>query len=210
MSVQIVLHKGYQGICYENSMVGILLAIFKKKFCEIDVLYVHGEWKLCHDFDTLTLYHTKLSSLLETLKQYKSRIQKPIIVDVKWDFIKNRHDNLDNAIQKLKALFAGFEEVPMWFQAPNPQVLEQFQMHHFLLQPKWRLGMIVQDMEQFRKYRGHLSYVMISMSDFTGKDIGSMSLFCPVFGYTCNNMKELSNYTHLFPHLKGIVCDVYV
>ena len=209
MSVQIVLHKGFQGICYENSLVGVLLAIFKKKFCEIDLLYVDGEWKMCHDFDCLNVYNTKLSTLLEILKQYQDRVRKPIIFDLKWDFIKNQQDILSHAMNKLKTLFVGMEEMPFWFQAPNIQVLEQLKDQHFY--GKWKLGMIIYDMEQFHKHKNTiLSYVMVSLPDFTQKDIRTMSFFCPVFGYTCKNMHELSKYAHLFKYLNGVVCDLYV
>lgn len=209
MSVQIVLHKGFQGFAYENSLVGVVLAIFKQKFCEVDLLYVDGQWKMCHDFGALTIYNTDVSLLLEILKKYKHLVRKPIIFDVKWDFIKNKCDILRDAIQKLKTLFVGMEEMPFWFQAPNPNILEQFKTHHFFTHT-WKVGMIIYDMKEFHIYKHDVSYVMISMSDFSLKEIQTMSSFRPVFGYTCKYIRQLSQYGHLFKYVKGIVCDVYI
>lgn len=208
MSVEIVVHRGFKNILYDNSMVGILAAIFRNKFCEFDILWMDGRWKVCHDFPSVSVYHSNLSDLLSLLKQYKHLVKHTIIIDIKWDFVWNRHDLLSTAILELKQELLGFEDFPFWIQTPHPSVLEAFVAH--CGRETWKLGMIVATMADFTTYCGFLHYAMIALSYFSMEEVISMSKQCLLFGYTCHNTKELSHYKHLFPYLKGIVCDVSV
>jgi glycerophosphoryl diester phosphodiesterase len=206
MSVEIVVHRGFKNILYDNSMVGILAAIFRNKFCELDILWMDGRWKICHDFPSLSIYHSTLSDLLSLLKEYRHLVKHTIIIDIKWDFVWNRHDVLSNAILQLKKDLLGFEDYPFWIQAPSPHVLKTFVAHCGT--ETWKLGMIVPNVSEFTIYRKFIHYAMIALSDFSMEEIIAMSKQCLLFGYTCHNTKELSHYKHLFPYLKGIVCDV--
>lgn len=208
MSVEIVVHRGFRNILYDNSMVGILAAIFRNKFCEFDIVWVGGRWKVCHDFPSLSIYHSSLSDLLSLLKEYKHLVQHTIIIDIKWNYVWNRHDLLSDAILQLKQELMGFEEYPFWLQAPDPRVLEILMAHCGM--NTWKLGMLVSTVADFTAHRKCLHYAMIALADFTMDEIIEMSKECLLFGYTCHNTKELSNYKHLFPYLKGIVCDVSV
>ena len=206
MSVEIVVHRGFKNILYDNSMVGILAAIFKNKFCEFDILWIDGRWKMCHDFPSVSIYHSHLSDLLSLLKQYRHLVKHTVIIDIKWDFVWNRHDVLSTALLQLKQELLGFEDYPFWVQAPHPRVLEALVAHCGT--ETWKLGMIVPTVADFTAYHKLIHYAMIAVSDFSMEEIISMSKQCLLFGYTCHNTKELSHYKHLFPYLKGIVCDV--
>ena len=207
MSVEIVVHRGMKNILYDNSMIGILAAIFRNKFCEFDILWVNGKWKICHDFTSVSIYHSRLSDLLSLFQQYQHLIRHHIIIDIKWDCVWNRNDSLTDAIQQLRQELVGFEEYPLWLQASHPRILEVLvtQCGNF-----WKLGMIVSNMHDFFLYRDFLHYAMVSLPDFSSDEIITISQNCLVFGFTCHNTKELSQYKHLFKYLKGIVCDVTI
>lgn len=206
MSVEILVHKGFKDILYDNSMVGILAAVLKNKPCEFDILFVENRWKLCHDFHILTKYNTDLSELLLLFEQSKTPIQQKIIIDIKWDFINNRHDNLSNAIGQLKEILFNYKSIPFWIQASNSKILESLLYHQF--DSVWKLGLIVYNKSDFDLYRKNIHYAMISLLDFTIEEIQQMHKECLLIGYTCHNTNELSKYKHLFKYLTGIVCDV--
>jgi glycerophosphoryl diester phosphodiesterase len=208
MSVQLVVHRGYKNILYDNSMVGILLAVFKKNYTEFDILYHHGKWMVCHDFNALTVYTSSLEDLLAVLREYRHRLQKTIILDVKWDFVWNHADKLPGAIQELRSLMVGLEDAPFWVQASNPLVLGALQDHD--MGSSWRLGMIVYSMDEFHTYKGQVHYVMVSLHGFPLDEIKQMSQERIVIGYTCHNITELSLYRKFFRYIKGVVCDVWV
>lgn len=203
-----IAHRGIKNIMYDNSLVGIMLAIFKGWCTEFDILYADGRWKVCHDFGSLTAYHNDLKDLLALFRQYKHYIKKTIIIDVKWDFIRNRDNNLHDAVGELCGVLNGFEDLPLWIQASNHRILNVFLDHH--MNTLWKLGMIVSSMDDFHLYKDVLHYIMVSLRDFPLGEIKDMSKECLVMGYTCQNMSEISNYKHLFRHINGIVCDVYV
>jgi len=208
MSVEIVVHRGFKNILYDNSMVSILSAIFRNKFCEFDIIWMDGRWKVCHDFPSLSIYHSGLSDLLSLLKQYRHLVQNTVIIDIKWDFVGNRHDVLSDAILQLKQELVGFEDYPFWLQAPHSCVLETLITQCGT--ETWKLGMIVSTVADFTAHHKLLHYAMIALVGFSMEEIMDMSKECLLFGYTCHNTKELSHYKHLFPYLKGIVCDVSV
>lgn len=205
MSVQVVIHRGFKNILYDNSIVGILLAIFKQQCCELDILFVDGQWKICHDFGVLSVFNINLSVLLKTLAQYRHRVKNNIIIDVKWDYINNRGDDMDYAIMILKSLLD--KDLPFWLQAANPHMLSVF-IRHGLDHP-WKLGMIVYDLHQFDQCKFFVHYVMIPMFDLSPQDIQTMSLEKMLYGYTCN-LSDISIYKHLLPYLQGIVCDISI
>lgn len=205
----LVIHKGFKNVMYENSLVGILAVIFKQKFCELDILFVKGQWKICHDFHALSIYHSSLSELVVLLKEYETKIQNNIILDVKWDFVGNQHDNLYDAIGLLKHDLASFEDNPhVWIQASSPKMLDVFLQHQ--LEYSWEIGLILQRIDDFYLYRDWLYYVMVSLTDFSFEEIQIMSEEKLVFGYTCHDPIQFSHYKHLFPYVRGIVCDVSV
>lgn len=206
MSVEIVVHRGIKNILYDNSMVGILAAVFRNKFCEFDILWTDGKWKVCHDFTSLSIYHTRLSDLLSLFKQYQHLVKNKIIIDIKWDSVWNRHDSLTNAVQQLKHELVGFETYPFWLQVSHPRLLELLVVQRDI--HVWKLGMIIYNMSAFSTYQEFIDYAMIPLSDFSEEDILHMSQECLLFGYTCHNTNELCHYKHLFKYLKGIVCDV--
>lgn len=206
MSIQIIVHRGYKNVWYDNNMVGILLSVFKKKFTEFDILYTNGKWKVCHDFDSLTFFTSNLEDLLAIFRKHIHLIRNPIIIDFKWDFVKNRNDDMKGAIQILKSLLCGLETVPLWVQAPNPMVLDMFLVSNFDIH--WNLGMIIYNMDEFHKYKEVLYYVMVSLTGFPCDEIKAMSEECHVMGYTCKDITRLHSYHHLFHYVKGIVCDV--
>lgn len=205
-SVQIVVHRGFKDIMYDNSMVGVLLAILKQKYTEFDILYVNGEWRLCHDFEALTMFNSRLVDLLELLRRHRDLVKKTVIIDVKWDFIKNNHDDIHDAIGRLKQILSGLGDLPLWVQAPNPKVLNVLMDHR--INTLWRLGMIITNMDQFHSYKDFLHYVMVSLSDFSPDEIRSMSQECIVMGHTCKSIADVPQYKHLFKHIRGIVCDI--
>jgi len=201
MSVEIFVHKGFKGILYDNSMIGILSAVFKNKPCEFDILFVENRWKLCHDFNILTKYNTDLSELLLFFKN-----PQKIIIDIKWDFINNRNDNLSAAIHQLKEILQDYKHIPFWIQASNPAILKSLRHHEF--DSVWKLGLIIYTMADFELYKENIYYAMISLPDFTMDEIQHMNKDCLLIGYTCHNTEELSKYKHLFKYIKGVVCDV--
>jgi glycerophosphoryl diester phosphodiesterase len=204
MSVDIVVHKGLKNILYDNSLVGILATVFKNKFCEFDILFVDGVWRLCHDFNVLSMYHSRLSELLNVLEKNKNLVKNNVIIDVKWDFVINRHDSLFEAVGQLKQELLHFADYPFLIQASNTRILEAIISHL----DGWNIGLIVSNMNDFYTYSEFLNFGMVSLTDFTSEEIGFMSEKCNLFGYTCHNTNELSKYKHLFKYLKGIVCDV--
>lgn len=207
MTVQIVIHKGFKNIMYENSLVGILLAIFKKKFCEFDIMFDQQQWKICHDQTTITPLHTELSVLFDYLHQHQQHVQNNIIIDVKWDFIHNRLDNLEEAVLLLQQLLKGMEDFPFWLQASHPLLLKFFIKHQFTT--VWKIGLIVSTPWEFHQYKKQFDYAMVSLSDFSQEDLQNMSQEKKLMGYTCTNLQHLSHhYKHLFSYLEGIVCDV--
>lgn len=207
MSVHVVIHKGFKNVSFENSLVGILLAIFKHKFCEFDVLFIDSQWKICHDFKVFSIYHIELSVLLGYLQQHKHQIQNKIIIDVKWDFVYNYKDNFDNAIVQLHELLKDMKDVPfLWLQASNPKLLCLF--HKYGFQQNWKMGLIVYNTLEFDKWKEYIDYAMISMSDFTLEEIIQIHKEKLLFGYTCTDLTRLTFYKHLFPYLEGIICDV--
>jgi glycerophosphoryl diester phosphodiesterase len=208
MTVEIVVHRGFRNILYDNSIVGIIAAIFKNKFCEFDILWVDGGWKVCHDFSSISIRHSSLSDLLSLLKQYRHLVRHTIIMDIKWDFVWNHHDVISDAIRQLRQELLGLETTPIWLQASSPHVLEAVVEHCGT--DTWKLGMMVSNMTDFTIYHRSLHYAMIDLSNFSMENIISMSTHCSLYGYTCHNTKELVHYKHLFPYLKGIVCDVSV
>lgn len=201
---EIIVHRGLSGVSYDNSIVGVLAAIFRKKFTEFDILFVDGVWKLCHDFHVLSIFHTPLPELLQILKKYRHLVNNNIIIDIKWDFIHNRNDDLEEAIHILKKELIGFEGL-FWLQASNTKILTEL----LALQGVWKLGLIVRHMNDFNAHNQFLHYAMISLSGFTMEEICFMRDKCLVFGYTCHNITELVNYKHLFKYLNGVVCDVW-
>lgn len=208
MSVQIVVHRGVKNILYDNSMVGILAAIFQNRSCEFDILWVDGKWKLCHDFVSISAYHSCLTDLLSCLVQHRHLVKNKLILDIKWDFIWNRQDVLSDAIHQLRQDLLGWEDYPFWLQASHPKVLEALIGQCF--PDTWKLGMIVRSLTDMTAYQEFLHYAMVSLSDFSMEEILYLSQRFVLIGYTCHNIKELSKYRHLFKHLKGIVCDVSV
>jgi len=206
MSVEISIHKGFKDILYDNSMVGILAAVFKNKPCEFDILFVENKWKLCHDFKILTKYNTDLPELLMLMKKFKTSFQQNIIIDIKWDYINNRNDDLSDAIQQLKGILEEYKHIPFWIQASNPKILESLQHHQF--DSVWKLGLIIYNMGDFELYKKSIHYAMVSLPDFTLEEIQHMNKECLLVGYTCHNTEELSKYKHLFKYIKGVVCDV--
>lgn len=208
MSVQIVVHRGIKNILYDNSMVGILAAIFHNRFCEFDILWVDGKWRICHDFIKISAYHSCLTDLLSYLIKYRHLVKNKIIVDIKWDFVFNRHDSIQDAICQLLKDLMEWEDHPFWLQASHPRVLETIITQN--CSSTWKVGMIIRSVSDLEDYKEFLYYVMVSLSDFSIEEIIYLSKQCVVMGYTCHNIKELSKYKHLFPYLKGIVCDVAV
>jgi len=206
MSVEIVVHRGIKNILYDNSIMGILVAIFRNKFCEFDIVWIHGGWKLCHDSHSISMYHSNLSDLLSLLKQYKHLVKHNIIIDIKWDFVWNQLDCLPEAMVQLRQALVGFEDYPFWLQVSHPLVWDALVAHCGT--KTWKLGMLLYTMSDFHTYQQHIHYIMVSLSDFSLEEIITMSKQCLVFGYTCHNTSELSKYKHLFRYLKGIVCDV--
>lgn len=205
-SIQIIVHRGFKDILYDNSMVGILFAILKQKYTEFDILYVNGEWRVCHDFEALTIFNSRLVDLLEMVRQYRDLVKKTVIIDVKWDFIKNKNDDMHEAVGKLKKSLSGLGDLPLWIQAPNPRILNVLMDHR--LNTLWRLGMIVVNMDNFYSYKDFLHHVMVSLSDFSLDDLKIMSQTCIVMGYTCKSITNVPKYKHLFKYIRGIVCDV--
>lgn len=205
---QVIIHKGFKNVVFENSLVGILLAIFKNKFCEFDIMFDHHQWKICHDSSKLTVYHTELSVLINYLKQYQHHVKNNIIIDVKWDFIYNQKDNLEGAVLQLKEMLVGMKKFPFWLQASHPVLLTIFSKHQFHTIGK--IGLNVSTVMEFHQYKGYIDYAMISMSDFQIEDIKKMYQEKLLYGYTCTDLINLSNYKHLLPYLAGIVCDVSI
>lgn len=208
MSVQIVVHRGVKNILYDNSMVGILKAVFQNRFCEFDILWVDGKWRICHDFRAISAYHSCLTDLLLCLDQHRHLVKNKLIVDIKWDFVWNWRDAIADAIHQLRQDLVGWEDHPFWLQASHPKVLKSLLEQS--LPDTWKLGMIVRSMSDMVDYHKSLHYAMVSLSDFSVEEIIYFSEQCAVVGYTCHNIKELSKYRHLFPYLEGIVCDVKV
>lgn len=206
MSTYVIIHKGFKNVMYENSVVGILLAIFKKQCCEFDILYDQQQWRICHDKTSLTLLHTDFAILLDYLRQHKKHIHNNIIVDVKWDFIHNHQDNMEKAVILLQTLLKGMEDFPFWLQASHPLLLEMF--IKYSLATSWKMGLIVSSPWDFHRYKKYFDYAMVSLSDFPQEEIHSMYQEKEIVGYTCTNLQHLSQYRHLFPYLVGIVCDV--
>lgn len=204
MSVDVVVHKGLRNVLYDNSLVGILAAVFNNKFCEFDILFVDGVWRVCHDFNVLSVNHSRLSELLDILEKKKNLVRNKIIIDVKWDFVMNRQDNMFDAVRLLKQELFHFDDYPFFIQASNAKVLEALVAH----QGNWKLGLVVSNMNDFYTYNEFIHYAMIPLTDFTLEEITFMSENCALFGYTCHNTDELYKYKHLFKHLKAIVCDV--
>lgn len=206
MSVEIVVHRGIKNILYDNSIMGILAAVFQNKFCEFDIIWKNHEWKLCHDQHSISIYHSNLSDLLSLFKQHKHLVKHNIIIDIKWDFVWNRHDRLMDAMVQLRQELEGFEDYPFWLQVSHPLVWDALVAHCGT--DIWKLGMIIYTLPDFYAYQPYIHYSMVSLSDFSTEDILTMSEQCLVFGYTCHNTSELSRYKHLFRYLKGVVCDV--
>lgn len=204
MSVEIIAHRGIKNILYDNSVVGILAAVLQNRFCEFDVLWVAGEWRICHDFASLSVCHSRLSDLLSCLAQHKHLVKHKIIVDIKWDFVRNRQDSIREAIGRLREHLSGWEEYPFWLQASHSSVLEALVVQC----GQWKRGMIVYTTADLAANRPSMDYAMVSLPDFSTEEIIHMSQQLPIIGYTCHNRKELSQYKHLFRYLKGVVCDV--
>lgn len=210
MSVEIVIHKGFQEALYENSLMGILIGIFQAKSCEFDILFVEGVWKICHDFNSISRHTIPFTELLKILKQYKHRIHKTIIIDIKWDFVRNHNDNLYQAIHTLYNILANYKDYPFWLQASNTKILDAMITLCLPNDIPWKIGLIVYNMNDFYTHKQDIYYAMISLTDFSLEEIRAMYNYhqCLLFGYTCHDSKELCHYKHLFPYLKGIVCDV--
>lgn len=204
---QIIIHRGYKNILYDNSLVGVLTAIFRHKFTEFDILYVNGKWKMCHDFHTLRQSNSDLTELLDILRNHKTNVRNNIIIDIKWDLSRNRNDNINDAIRLLKdELINGLEELPIWLQASNPKILEELTRQR--LQDTWMIGFIPLTIGLFNTHKHSIDYAMVSLADFTTEQIREMSGIRHLYGYTCRNTDELDKHKHLFPFFKGFVCDV--
>lgn len=205
---QIIVHRGYKNISYDNSLMGVLTAIFQHKFTEFDILFVHGKWRMCHDFRCLTRRNSYLTDLLEIIKNNKGNVRNNIIIDIKWDFSRNRNDNLHDAIQQLKDDLIGneMEEMPIWLQASNINLLGAIIDHG--LQDIWVIGLLLPCMESLRNCKHAIDYAMIPIDDTTLEQVTEMSAKCPLYGYTCHNIDELERHRHLFSFIKGFVCDV--
>lgn len=205
MSVQIVVHRGVRNIMYDNSMVGILTAVFQNLFCEFDILWVNGKWRVCHDFVAVSEYHSCLTDLLSCLNQHRRLVKNKIIIDIKWDFVWNRSP-IPDAIHQLRQDLVGWEDHPFWLQASHPSVLDALVDQSF--HDTWKLGMIVRSLSELADYQKFLHYVMVSLSDFSMEEILDLSQQYVLIGFTCYHVKDLSQYKHLFQYLEGIVCDV--
>lgn len=207
-AARIITHRGFKGVLRDNSVVGVLLAIFKDKFCELDVLYVEGAWKLSHDFGAWTPFSADLTDLMAYLAANRHHVRNKIIVDVKWDWVWNKIDDLSVAVGKLKSVLSGCGPLPVWVQACNPDVLGALRQHGF--QDHWKLGMIVASTDQWEKHKDQMDYAMVSLHEFKPEDVERMSESCELIGYTCKKPEQLPLYKHLFPFIQGIVCDVSV
>jgi len=210
MPFEIIIHKGHNGFFYNNSLMGIMTALLKKQNCEIDLLFVDNEWKICHDFNTLKKYHTRFSELLDAISKTNIQFENYLILDIKWDFIKNIHDNMKTALSQLSDMIQAFAHFPFFIQASHYTIMNQIIRSGFYSQ--WKIGMIVSSIHEFNHYKEALNFVMIDMSGFTIEDIIYIheheNIF--VFGYTCPNVSQLTEYHHLYQYLHGIVCDVSV
>lgn len=203
-AARVITHRGFRGVLRDNSITGIMLAVRKGKFCEFDVLYVEGVWKACHDFGALSPYSADLEDLL-----ILARAHNDIIVDVKWDWVWNRIDDLSSAIALLKTLLLRGDTVPpFWLQACDPHVLKAMRDQGF--HEQWKIGMIVSNTDQFDKHKDSMDYAMIPLHELRPEDVERMSKERELIGFTCRKPEQLPLYKHLLPFIRGIVCDVSV
>jgi hypothetical protein len=170
-------------------------------------MYADGVWKLCHDFGSLHAGSADLTELVDILVRHRKIVRKEMIVDVKWDWVWNKEDDLSVAIAQLKAILGG-KDLPVWVQACCPRALKVLSDQDF--HDKWKVGMIVVGMEQFHAYKDKIHYAMVSLHEFTPAEFEEMGRECELVGYTCAKPAQLPLYKHLYPHLSGIVCDIPV
>lgn len=204
MSARIISHRGLR---VDNSTTGVLLAIAKGKFCEFDILYVEGVWKVCHDFGALTPCTANLADLLKCLGAVI--VRNDIIVDVKWDWVWNRIDDPSTAVAELKKMLLNVVPMPpLWLQACDPHLLSVMNRHGF--NEHWKVGMIVSSRDQFDKHKDNMEYAMIPLHELRAEDVEEMSKERELIGFTCHRPEQLPLYKHLIPFIRGIVCDVSV
>lgn len=191
-----IVHRGFRPH-RQNSIMSFM--IHDNAWYEMDLLYVDGEWYLCHDFDS---FHKTVQDRLTDLWSIK-RTGARYLLDIKWDTIRNHKDDHKRALNELHAIIDGSVS-DTWIQFSDA-VLYGYGRTIFA---DWRIGYIVSDPIGAGFFRDRTpDFFMLNIYSLRLVDIVAMRNIYPgiyLIGFTCPPL--MSN--DIVHSLDAIVCDV--
>lgn len=190
--MRLIVHRGHR-MYGENQIMGIRSVLDHDDWCEFDISYIHGDWMLSHDPDTTIEFMYSLQQLLEILPG-----KGALLIDMKWDFIWNRKDSLEEALCKLERVVEQIH-IPWMIQSGHASIVGRLLQHH----PHWNIGYLMEQPCPILP----VNFFMVNLSRFNLRDLEILRPHGKIYGYTCKHIKHLAYYRHL-GFLSGIVIDI--
>jgi len=202
---KIAVHRGFH-LFADNSMMAIVTSVHKGFIVEIDINYVRKNWYVLHDHPghKKVVHAERLRDVLEVVSRFKN---PRIILDIKWSSKHNTINQIDNAIERLRHIFAAFGGMQnVLLQTESTEILH-------ILQCKINLpvGLLMPDPDNVL-IDTQPAFVTVDMKktlDHHYEKFHSDGL--AIIVYNCNTMheyKELANKPFI-KKISIVVCDIY-
>lgn len=210
MGVELIVHRGYNNT-YDNSLMGILVAVARGRFCEVDISFIRDEWVLCHDRQSYTRSSCSLVELLEILKTHEQLWVNTLLLDIKWDYVINP-SQCDKAMSQLWQILEGMENNQIWLQAGCDEVLDhliEWRDHHNAT--KWHYGKIMRSMSELpRLVDNMIDFATMNIEMFAKEELAYVKNLLTVIAYTCPNINDTRLFTNYEDVIDGLVCDMSI
>lgn len=193
----IILHRGCLFL-RENSFMAVVYPLSRGYWVEFDVLYADNKWRMSHDWQSLSVVSDDLEQFVRVLNDNPKLYRGCLLVDIKWDQTRNRHDKMDDAIKRLCAILEPLHKYPIWIQSSNNTILSYFQ--------RWTRGYLCEDPHTHIPQT--YDFITIDLLMFSPDDVERLThRWKYIIGFTCTDRSALCYYTHKFPMINGLVCD---
>jgi hypothetical protein len=196
--MKLILHRGLR-IVRENSIMSIVFPLSRGVWVEFDTCYIRGEWRLCHDHGSCMESSERLTDLVDLLLRRRSLCKGVILLDVKWDEVANRNDNIEDIMMGLSDLLAPLRDsLSLWIQVSDPRYMRFFDAYE-------KRGYIVRDTDDIDP---SAHFLTIDLTAFTLEDVRAFHQSKKVLiGFTCASPKVFHRYRHFAPFLTALVYD---
>jgi len=197
-SPSIILHRGYL-VSGENALMSILFPLSRGAWVGCDLIYFQKNWRLSRDWSSLNPHSEYIDVFIDIIQRHSHLFKGRLLVDVRWDLVKNRDDDVDTAMATLNRLFTPFLD-RVWIQVSHRDHLNYFDK-------SWTRGIswfgsshdILPDCE----------FLTLDLSNTTPLDLVNLSSTSKkLIGTTCKKPSCSTRYTHLYPFLHALIYEV--